>query len=653
MSPRRLLLAPIIFLALWFLWFLLPSTNTVAGSQWKARLAPLPTSLPYSTTALDSDTSRDASFVKALVHSAAVYNSDQKDNRWKALEEVGQRFPNDAAICASQIVSMSGQLHLGSVKQVGPSSSGDLNWSVKLSKIERPSPQTLKSWFAATARGAKLEPNNTFWDWAQVMGLLAAQRDDEVWPILKAASNKTAYDEHVEESALANVRLLQKRGIVPPINQISISASTLFPHFAVMREAARKISDHASGLRLSGEPAQQKQALEGLSDFARMASVMRRESKTTIGSLVGTAIEAIALSGGSYSPSVLPIVKKARIGTKLATYANNPTSLLFFARKMGRNDIANQLGQQWVEIGTWRAKTTKVILSSSLIGFDARDLVIAQAGDWFGSLLIAAMPTLLAVALFSVLLLYLVPSWRRESNNSPTPLSWIWGFLLAVMALLILSSAVLWAVYTVTRTTGATLLDFLIAPFSSGSAGAVFAPLVWQYNFASLLGVFMALWFASLWDVKRQGKPTLGSRLRNLFHAPDDGMARFDVTPLLMLAATIAAFSLLTFGVLAYLIVPMQNQEYSNLHTDYAGFIFAGLAVVLGLPSLMRVRTPQGRAFSLILANRFAWGQLIVLTVLWGILWMFAAPAQRRFDAQFVQQQKTGEFQIIRKKVGL
>ncbi|BCM90222.1 hypothetical protein IAD21_02073 [Abditibacteriota bacterium] len=646
MSTRRFSFVPVVFFVLWILWFLLPPTREVARSQWTARLLTASTSNSDS----ESDTSRDAAFVRAMNSAGTAYGQSSK--RWISLEALGRRFPNDAGICAAQIVASTSELHHGARRQLGPSSNSDLNWSVKLNKIQPPTTVLLKSWFAATARGAKLEPNNTFWDWVQIMGLLAANRDDEVWPVLRAARNKTGYDDHVNDGALARLRVAQQQIIISPVGQIGIASATLFPHYAAMREAARQISDDASGLRLSGEPAKQKQALEGLRDFAQLARVMRRESKSFIGSLVGMAMESIALYGGSYSPLRPRPVKRPRMGAALSAYASHPTSLVAFARTLGRTDIATQLSQQWVEMGTWRGKTSKAVVGSTWIGLDMFDVCLAQSGDWFGSLLIAPMPTLFALVVGCSLLLRFVPAWRREREAQPSLLSWGWGPLLGVAALLTLSSSALWGVWTAWHMVGSTMFDLLLSPFYNDSNGAILVPFAWQYHFPALLGFLCALWFALMWDSRRQGMPTLGTRLRRLFHVPDDGMARFDLSPILTLSATIAALFVLTFGVLGFLIVPTVNADFKTMH-DYAGLVLVGLAIILSLPQLLRLRTHQGRAFALILARRFAWGQLLFLTLLWGILWMIAMPAQHRFDTQFARQLQIGEFQLIRKQAGL
>ena len=387
-------------------------------------------------------------------------------------------------------------------------------------------------------------------------------------------------------------------------------------------------------------------------DFALLGRTMRRESKSTIGSLVGTAIETIALYGGSYSPTRFTSVKRPRIGASVAAYSSDSRSLLAFARQTGRNDIAAQLGAEWTEMGTWRSKTTgKIMMGSLLMGLNTRDIAVAQAADWFGSLILAGMPTLLVVAVLCSLLLRFVPAWRRESEVQPSPLSWAWGAFLGIAALGALSSASLYLFWNAWRVAGATVIDLLLAP--SGSSGSfIGGPISWQYHFPAVLAFVAALWLASLWEARRQGRATLGVRLRRLFHAPDDGMAHFDLSPLLALTGTLGAFFLISFGVLGFLIVPTIDANFKFLH-DYAGIFLLGFVVVWTLPYLLRLRTPESRAFALILVRRFAWGQLLFLTVLWGALWLAAMPAQRRLNADFTRQLQVGEFQLIRQRVGL
>ena len=638
MSLRRFSFAPLLFVALWGFWFLLPTTREAARSQWKARFV-------SSTPAPPSGNSRDEEFVRAL----DATNSPQDANRTKALDQLSRKRPDDAAICAARIVMGWNDLHLGTNRQAGPSSNASPNWSVMLTKVETPTPEALKSWFEAANRGAALEPNNTFWDWAKLMGLLAANRNDEVWPVLRAASLKTGYDDHTSEGALARVRLAKQKGLVSPISQISISASVLFPHYAKMREAARQLSDNASGLRLTNQPQKQTLALEGMRDFVLLSRTMRRESKPYIGSLVGQAMEAIGLWGGSYSPTRPKGGKRPPAGSKL--YTSDPRSLVFFARQIGRADIASQMNRDWNELGAWRTKTRGAV-NTLFMGINLRDFVVAQAGDWFGSLLLMAIPWLLVVAIVSSILLRLIPAWRRESAVSPSRASWAWGAVLSVAALFALSSPALWTLWSAWRKTGSTPTDLLFESIYGEPSGAGMVPPVWQTFFPALLGIVAALHLAALWNARREGKPSLTTRLRRILHAPDDRMASFDLSPILSLVGAFATIFILTAGVFGFLILLAVNDDFHSLQ-EYAGLVLLGFGVVLVLPMLVRLRSAPAGAFALILVRRFAWGQLVFVTILWGLLWMLAAPAQTRFDADFMRQMQVGEFQIARKQLGI
>lgn len=640
---RRFSLAPPLFLFLWALWFVLPFTRDAARTQWKARFAPRPTSYAPTPLPLD-DESRDAQFVRAL-------DQSQGKPRTEALELLGRKFPDDPAICAAQIVMSWHDLHMGNNRQLGPSSNADLNWSVKLTKIEMPDAKALALWMAATSRGAKLEPNNTFWDWAQLMGLLSARRDEEVWAVLRAASQKTGYDDHTGEGALARLRVAKKHDVLSPISQLGVSASVLFPHFSKMRETARQLSDDASGLRLSGESQKQTQALEGMRDFMLLSRTMRRESKSFIGSLVGQAMETIALWGGSYSPLRPTRVRRPISPSPL--YTSDPRSLAVFARNLKRPDIAAQLNAEWTQLGPWLTKVRAASANSSfLAGIEPRDMWLAQAGGWLGLLLLMSVPSLLFVAIASFLLLRFVPMWRRENTVSPTRASWVWGAILTFVVCLALSSPLLATLWSSLRPGGLNILDLLGAlSFDLRDGGVQLVPPSWSAWFPALVGFLAALQMARFWNARREGKPGLGAKLRGVLHAPDDDMTRFDLSPLLSLAGVIAAFFVLTVGVVGFLIAASSTSSTSL--QDNAGWVLLGLALVLILPLASGLKSAPSRTFTLVLARRFAWGQLLFVTLLWGLLWTIAAPAQKRFDAQMSRQLQVGEFQITRKSLGI
>ncbi len=489
-SPHRYSFASLVFVLLWGLWLLIPSTREAALYQWKERFVTFPSTLG------SDESSRDAEFVRAL-------DASFKDRNSGALEALGQRYPNDAAICAMQIIRSANEMHSGWTRQPGPSSTPELNWSVKLAKIQKISPQVLQSWFAATKRGMKLEPNNTFWDWAQIMGLLAARRDNEVPAALRVARIKTAYDDHEGDSVLAQINSLrEQRGIATPISQISLSAASLTPPFTVIREALRQISDNVAGARLSGDPQKQQQALQELADVMYLGRVMRRESKYSIGSITGLTIEAVAFWGGSYAVNGTLFQTRLRTGASVSAYAKDPHSLLAFARTMGREDIAEGVKQEWVEWGIWDRKYIKALkaayTSDELSGLDTHELVLAQMGEWLGSLLLGGVPTLIVVALGCSILLRVVPLLRHQQDVPLPRFHWVWGAILSIIAVFVLSAASLWSVEETRQQTSWNLIDVLIAPLYIRRDNITLRlPMIWEFHFAASLTLVIALWCAA------------------------------------------------------------------------------------------------------------------------------------------------------------
>ena len=428
-----------------------------------------------------------------------------------------------------------------------------------------------------------------------------------------------------------------------------IVADLYYWHFPSVREAARQLSDNASGMRLSGDPQGPKQALEGMRDLVFLGRVMRLQSKGLLGSIIGQAVASIAFYGGGYSPALPKTTPRPRPGS--AAYARDPRSLLLFAQSQKRPDIATSLATEWKACGIWRAKTTPWAAKTFLVGFNPRDFWWALAGERFGALLLMSVPPLLVWALVTSVLLRVVPAWRREPDALLGRVSWVAGGALTFIATAMLSSALLWAFAVVAKTPRSSLGDWFFALVGETSNGAR-APLVWQAYFPVLLGALLALYGAATWNKRRLGHPSLGARLRHIFHPPDDQIARFDLSPLLALTAALGAFFAGTVGVLAYLIVPSPHSEFASLH-NYAAPALAGFAVVLALPALANLRSVKGLGFAVQLARRFAWAQLLVVTLGWGLIQLFTAPANARFSAQFTRQLQVGEFQLARKKLGI
>ena len=648
MSLRRFASPPLLFVTLWALLLLCPLTRFPALSQWKARLGAPSNSAPDS---------RDAQYVRALNAVGATASSSEA--RAESFRDLGRKFPNDPAICAAQIVNMSMYFRLDSASRPGPLARTFPGTSVGAPPKKTFDQNKLQKWIEAADRGAKLEPNNTFWDWAKLIGCLMKGNTDEGWSVLRAARGKTGYDDYVTEVAFAQIRVLEKDGPVPPRRQMALIASILLPHYAQMREAARQMRDLAYQLQGRSDVSQKKKALEGMCDLMWLARPMRRESKLEIGSIVGRSLEATALY--IYRNSKPPMLTKPKLlpyGTPLSTYARDPRSLLLYARQMNRPDIVQQVSREWNEIGAWHIKTKTFLNSPSgyLIGVEQSDFWLAQVAHWVSLFLIPTIPTLLGVALVCSVLLAVVPSWKRERQMRFSPRSWLWGTMVGLFVLVAFLVSLFWSLHTALLAASSTVnpplpLWLALCDYEVGKTDGQVPPF-WQYHFPALLCLSVALWLAATQNERRLGIPSLGTRLRRILVAPDDDIARFDFSPLLSLAVTLALLCLATLGILGVLLPPTPLSRFFSLLGNESLVLFLVAALVI-VPTLVRLRTSQSRALALTTIHHFAWSQLLFVAIVWGAVWLIAMPAQERFDRAFNRSLQIGDMQLLRKQLGL
>jgi len=640
---RRFPLAPLLFLALWSLFFALPPLRPYARSDWK-RVGSPPD--PDKPPQLRAGQGRDA-----LVAMASSYG-----NRGESFIQLEKRFPQDVTLYAGQLTQSASKLQIYTVRQNRSASKRGPNASAKTALPSRPSPAFLAMWFAACARGEKLEQSNTFWDWMRIMGLLAARRDQEVWPVLHAARSKTAYDDHTNDYTAARLREERRQfGVLSPLDELNEKVTDTFNFRIELETAASLLTDDAWRLRLQNTQQSRTTALEGMRDFVLLCGTMRRKQKTFIGAIIGSTMEKEALWGGSF-PSGSPTSFIPRVGARWVTYVNNPYSLAHNAQLNGRSDIVAQLKTEWLDRVRYQAKM-KIVSSSLLVGeegINGRDFTLASLGDWWRPRLLTGIPLALGLAALASLLLRWIPALRREREISLSRASWVLGGAIGLWSTVMLSASLIWNVGKTWQATHTPFSNLGFALLFFGTLGrntSLGAPRAWELAFPSAMLCLGALWIAAGWDRQQRGEPSLTARLRRLTEAPDDGFARFDASPLLALISRFAALCLGTLGVLAYLIVPALNSDASYLW-DYAGLALLLVTFIAGVPTTWRIQSARGRVFALLLARRFAWSFLLSLSLCWAALTLATAPAHRRFEAQIDRTLRVGEFQLARKRLG-
>lgn len=155
-------------------------------------------------------------------------------------------------------------------------------------------PADLAAFDADAAAGEHLDPDNAYFPFMRAVGLFAAQRDDEGLAAVKRAGSKHKWREYSDDEVEGRWRISEAVfGGREGISRMAVAASLLFPHYQGLRAAARLVAVKAVQAEQDGRPE------EGLAlrlALARSGDLMRAQSTSLIGSLVGIAISAISRS---------------------------------------------------------------------------------------------------------------------------------------------------------------------------------------------------------------------------------------------------------------------------------------------------------------------------------------------------------------------
>jgi len=204
-----------------------------------------------------------------------------------------RKFPNQAWIVGLRLrYGVLGRYYRRTFAGLDPSAPKSAN---RRKEKGYATPAQIESDIAMAKLGRRLEPDNAFFDWMLAQSYLEANRDAEALAALSEGAKKPRYSDYARDEMLGRIAIRQKEQAIPlTIEQkISISAATFFPHYQPHRNAARFAVAKAAAMERAGD---HRGALQLYGDIARIGSVMRNNSYTYIGSMVGQAIQAIAWS---------------------------------------------------------------------------------------------------------------------------------------------------------------------------------------------------------------------------------------------------------------------------------------------------------------------------------------------------------------------
>ncbi|PQV64223.1 hypothetical protein B1R32_10668 [Abditibacterium utsteinense] len=639
---------PIYLAALcWILIALFPSTRNQMIRAGNA---------PFSPTAVDADGFTTGVFEREAMRrfpddrrvQLDALARENNNTSTRKMEAAARKFGDDAT--AISLVLRAYGNGLKSDRNEGPLSNPNFPRAAPKKLPGGTSPRAEWDRFISLARrGQKLEPNNTFFDWQVLYGLFATRRDDEARAVLKLAARKTDFDDHSQDvmlNRLAVMRLVYGAPLSPREN--AQSWQSFFSEFSKSRQTARWIME---GVIADRGANRHGRALDAAFDLTKLARVMRRESHFLIGSLVGTAIQTIAMRSVNVVPNRSTLSK-----VPLSKFIASPNTLHAYAKSQNRADITRFLDRESPEINRWR-KLPLALIDKDRMGNSTFSTLALTAAERLRAFVLRALPSILILgAIFTLLS-------RRFRDDSGAPVGGFWrgawaGAVLLPLAL-VFDAVVVWRGTSPDSlvTIPGSLEEWAESYF--GDNGLLVATPTWITVGFALATVLLAAHAAVIWQKRQIGESLpLKTRFKTVFDAPEDGLMRFDFGWILGLAVRCTMWIVLLGALAAFCFNPENMRDTFGFEIGNAGAALMGFAFSISLILHLEAwRNKPRRRATLRLGLRLISGSLlgffVASSVLFALVSFALLPLAFRFERNFQSAIERGEVKIARAKLGL
>lgn len=519
-----------------------------------------------------------------------------------------------------------------------------------------PAADEIERSLAIARRGSELEPGNAFFDICAALLHIQAGQADMATRSLQSAARKQGFDEHLREETQARIQQKRAQGPQTFEREMAVSAAMLLPQYAVMREAARRFVAHARALEAGGKHAEALQIYGALMSMGRSMN----QGETLITSLVGRAIQAIAIARGRRAPtSGLPSSEPARSN---ALRILRLQAFVTYATAHHRFDLARQAEEDARADAALRAAQSQV-MGATFSGVP-NELMEKTTALWrIGAAL------LLQIALGLVALAPL-STWRFRLARAHKPgAPWIDVASAVLPAIVAVGAcaAMLWQVR-------ASSLEQLWGSSPEGPVPPSIS-LAWAIALAPL--PLVAMWCAagSLWSRRRQARAERVERSPR--HHPRDRSARSAATNVAQVGAVVLGLGWLMLSglALAILLIPA-DANGGHTATLVRWLLPAEGAIVLALHLFLRRQAAQyagpdasglpnahahahdvaaraSNANALERARRALCWTTALAAVAWMALALSSLPLRAQAQADLDHYMKNGEMSAIRQSAGL
>jgi len=213
------------------------------------------------------------------------------------LRTLTRRFPNRPTLYANILREASHRSFLSNAD--ASKLSGD---STPTTVMSAASSQEIAAYNRDAAAGERVDPDNAYFPLMLAYGLFAAHRNADALAAVKRASDKPIWNEYLTENVDAKWRLhtgaFGDPGAMP---QAAIWSSEMLPEYQRLRDVARITVYQAVLQEQAGQPGRGYELREAL---RRGGDLMRVQSTTLIGSLVGSNVTRISISRPGGAPAL-------------------------------------------------------------------------------------------------------------------------------------------------------------------------------------------------------------------------------------------------------------------------------------------------------------------------------------------------------------
>ena len=208
-----------------------------------------------------------------------------------------------------------------------------------------PTPALLAAFDADAAAGERLDPDNAYFPFMRAVGLFAANRDAEGLAAVTRAGTRTAWREYGEDEVVGRWRVLD--GVYErreAVRSMGVAAALLFPHYQVLRGAARLVTVKAVQEEQAGH---RERGLALRRSVARCGDLMRAKGTSLITNFVGISITMISRlrpGGAAAIPLTSAAVSSPAGGSRLEQ--ERLDLYCEYVTRLGRPDAAQEARAQ-------------------------------------------------------------------------------------------------------------------------------------------------------------------------------------------------------------------------------------------------------------------------------------------------------------------